>query len=139
VPAVVYLCLVMTALARTYPRSPEETGEKTIVIVDDDALVCESLAALLEAYGYAVQSFATGLDFLAARLPEACCVLLDIKMPRCSGLEVLVQLQRRGSPLPVILITGGLPRHPAGALACLRKPILPEELFAQIDRAFAAP
>ena len=128
----------MTALARQYAPSPEETIAKTIVVVDDDALVCESLGALLEAYGYEVQSFATGPEFLAARLPEASCVVLDIKMPGCSGLEVLEQLQRRGPHAPpAILITGGQPRHAAGARACLRKPIRPEELLAEIDRAFA--
>jgi two-component system, LuxR family, response regulator FixJ len=113
---------------------------KTIAVVDDDALIRESLAALLEAYGYAVQGFATGPEFLAARLPDGTCVLLDVKMPLCSGPDVLDRLRERGpGALPVILITGGLPQYPEGSRACLRKPIRPEELLAEIDRAFAAP
>jgi two-component system, LuxR family, response regulator FixJ len=115
-------------------------ARKTIAVVDDDELIRESLGALLEAYGYAVQGFATGPEFLAAQLPDGSCVLLDVKMPHCSGLEVLDRLRRRGPGVPpVILITGGLPPQLEGASACLRKPIRPQELLAEIDRAFAAP
>jgi FixJ family two-component response regulator len=116
-----------------------EAPAKTVAVVDDEALIRESLGALLEAYGYAVQGFATGAEFLAAALPAASCVLLDIEMPRCSGLQVLDRLRQRGVAPPVILITGGLPQRAAGARACLRKPIRPDELLAEIERAFAAP
>jgi len=130
----------MTAYAHNPAPWPEEPAAKTIAIVDDDALIRESLGALLEAYGYAVQGFASGSEFLAASLPETSCVLLDIKMPSCSGLQVLDQLHRRSATLPpIILITGGLPQSAAGARACLRKPLRPEELLAEIDSAFAAP
>ena len=130
----------MTANAWKPAPWPDEPAAKTIAVVDDDALIRESLGALLEAYGFAVRAFASGAEFLAAALPENACVLLDIKMPSCSGLEVLEQLRRRSvTPPSVILITGGLPQSAAGALACLRKPIRPEELMAEIDSAFAAP
>ncbi len=128
----------MTVLAPSPAPLPVEPV-KTVAIVDDDALIRESLGALLEAYGYEVQDFASGADFLAAALPEASCVLLDIKMPHCSGLQVLDRLRLRDAPPPVILITGGLPQRVAGAHACLRKPIRPDELLAEIDLAFAAP
>ena len=130
----------MTAFARKPASWPDEPAAKTIAVVDDDALIRESLGALLEAYGFAVRGFANGTEFLAASLPESSCVLLDIKMPNCSGLEVLEQLRRRSVTLPpVILITGGLPQSAAGARACLRKPLRPEDLLAEIDSAFAGP
>jgi FixJ family two-component response regulator len=130
----------MTAYVHNPAPWPEEPPAKTIAIVDDDALIRESLAALLEAYGYAVRGFASGAEFLAASLPDSSCVLLDIKMPSCSGLQVLDQLHRRSGTLPpIILITGGLPQSAAGVRACLRKPLRPEELLAEINSVFAAP
>jgi DNA-binding response OmpR family regulator len=54
-------------------------------------------------------------------------------MPRCSGLEILTALRDCGGEIPtVILMTGGMPRQAAGARTCLRKPIRPKELLAEI-------
>jgi FixJ family two-component response regulator len=130
----------MTKPAQQPAPSREDPVIRTIAVVDDDALVRESLGALLEAYGYRVRSFATGPELLAEPLPDTVCILLDIKMPNCFGLEVLDRLQQRCGPQPpVILKTGGTPQRALGALACLRKPIRPEELLAEIDRAFVGP
>jgi two-component system response regulator FixJ len=77
------------------------------VLVDDDLAVRESLAFLLECHGFDVRPFGHPRDFLAADLPpRPCCVLLDLRLPSLSGIEVLGRLRARGEAVPVLLITG---------------------------------
>ena len=78
----------------------------TVLVVDDDASVCRSVARLLRASGYAVQTFSRAAAFLAAVGPKSRgCVLLDVTMPRMSGLEAQVVLRARGIALPVIALS----------------------------------
>jgi two-component system, LuxR family, response regulator FixJ len=83
------------------PLSPEEA----ICIVDDDEWVAASLVALLETFGFAVRSYASGADFLAdARNRTAACLIIDQHMPGMTGLDVVAYLQREGIWQPTILI-----------------------------------
>jgi FixJ family two-component response regulator len=87
-------------------RPPEQTRER-ICIVDDDEAVADSLKALLETFGFGVQSYGSGADFLADdRVNRAGCLVIDQQMPDMSGLDVVDHLQREGIRLPVILISG---------------------------------
>ena len=79
----------------------------TIYIVDDDEAVRDSLRWLLEAHGYRVKSFTGAEEFLQAYDPEQVAVLIvDVRMPGMSGLELQEILIARQAPLPIVFITG---------------------------------
>ena len=79
----------------------------TVYVVDDDAGMLESTQWLLESVGLQVRSYADGRQFLQAVHPEQTgCVILDIRMPGLGGLNVQEELQKRGSQLPIIFVSG---------------------------------
>ena len=116
---------------------------QAVFVVDDDDVVRDSLKALLEARGFAVEDYGSGREFLAAGGAVAC-LLLDIHMPEMSGLDLLRQLRGQGDSTPVILMTGRRDpttedqAKPLGIIALLDKPLAPPALFAAIQEALAA-
>ena len=116
--------------------------DRVIVIVDDSECIRDSVSLLLNSVGYKTLTF-SGVDaFFAAELPpEACCLISDVRMPGRSGLELQDQLNRMGSPLPVILMTafGDVPltvrAMKAGAIDVLSKPFREQELLDAVQRA----
>lgn len=119
--------------------------ERTIHVVDDDAAVRHSLERLLELMGFATVSYTTPGNFLLAA-PHLLggCVLLDVKMPGISGLEVQARLRTIGFVQPIIVITGqgdiqtAVLAMKAGAFDFLEKPYEDEVLLAAIEAALAA-
>jgi len=118
--------------------------EQVIYVVDDDEAMRDSMNWLLEGEGYAVACFESGEHFLAAyRDDMRGCLVLDVRMPEMSGLELHEHLADRGSALPVIFVTGhGDVPMAVGALqrgACdfIEKPFHNEDLLARIQRALA--
>ena len=116
-----------------------------VAIVDDEEPVRKALKRLLRASGLDAESYASGKDFLEARaLREPDCVLLDLHMPRMSGLQVLRALQAAHRALPIIVITAhDAPETreqclAAGASAYLRKPLEEHELLDTITAALGA-
>ena len=116
----------------------------TVFIVDDDASVRDSIALLLSLRGYRTAVFARAEDFLGALQPPwAGCLLTDIRMPGMSGLELQVELARRGIALPIVVISahGDVASARAAfkghAIDFLPKPYDDEQLCAAIDIAFA--
>jgi FixJ family two-component response regulator len=114
----------------------------TVFIVDDDAGVRDSLAMLLELKGFHTRTFAAADAFLAEYRPEwPGCLVLDLRMPGMSGLELQAELARRGSTLPVIIITahGDVATTRSalkgGAVDFIEKPIDDEALVAAIAAA----
>ena len=90
-------------------HSPPSEIQKTIYIVDDDEAVTDSLHALLETFGFKVQSYGSGSEFLAnERHRAAGCLLIDQHMPGASGLDVVASLRKEGAQIPTILISGRL-------------------------------
>jgi FixJ family two-component response regulator len=86
-----------------------DQAQKPICIVDDDESVADSLKTLLETYGFCVQAYGSGNEFLAdERHRAAGCLLIDQHMPGMSGLEVIDHLQKEGVQIPAILISGRL-------------------------------
>lgn len=100
-----------------------------VSVVDDDESVRESLPDLLKEFGFAVQAFKSGEEFLASRfLEQTECLILDIAMPGMSGFDVQRELTKRNHPIPIVFITAHRdesarlsPRND-GAVACLFKP-----------------
>jgi two-component system response regulator FixJ len=110
-------------------RDFQMPGEKLIYIVDDDHDVRTAIAFMLGTDGVSSRGFSGGRDFLEA-LPALTpgWVLLDIRMPRVSGLDVLRELARHACVWPVVVMTGHGEQHLAqtalklGAFAFLEKP-----------------
>lgn len=89
-----------------YPLCP---AQKAVYIVDDDESVTDSLKMLLEAFGFAVQSYNSGNEFLAdERRHAAGCLVIDQHMPGMNGLDVIDNLQEEGNKVATILISGRL-------------------------------
>lgn len=117
-------------------------GSNTVYVVDDEEPVRRSLALMLKVSGRDVTSFESGEEFLNALdgLPPAC-VLLDVRMPGLDGLEVQQELSRRGTEMPVIMMTGhgdlgvAITALRAGAADFLEKPFAKVTLMSAIERA----
>jgi two-component system, LuxR family, response regulator FixJ len=88
---------------------PPQQTHQPVCIVDDDESLLDSLKVLLEIFGFDVQSYRSGADFLADdRLRTAGCLVIDQHMPAMNGLDVVDYLQREGIRLPTILVSGRL-------------------------------
>ncbi|MEZ5493877.1 MAG: response regulator FixJ [Pseudomonadales bacterium] len=113
--------------------------EATVFVVDDDDAVRESLAFLLKSVGLKVESTASAQDFLKSYNPaRAGCLVLDIRMPGMSGLELQEKLKQMDSMLPIIFITGhgdvpmAVKAIKAGAADFVQKPFRDQELIDRI-------
>ena len=121
------------------------SAQQTVFIVEDDAAVRDSLALLLGLEGHRVQSFSCAEDFLRVYQPSwTGCLLLDVRMPGMSGLELQAELQERQIMLPIIMITahGDVPTVrnalKSGAVDFLEKPVDPEVLVSTVRSALDA-
>jgi FixJ family two-component response regulator len=120
------------------------TAPITVHIVEDDPSMRASLARLVGDGGYQLALFASAEDFLAVATPElAGCVLLDLRLPGLSGLELQERLVERGCLLPVVFLTAhgelpaGVRAMKQGAVDFLEKPVPADTLFAAIAAAIA--
>ena len=80
----------------------------TVFVVDDDISVRKGLGRLLKASGYVVETFGSAHEFLqtAPDCPGPVCLILDVKMPGLSGLDLQNELQKREHAMPIVFITG---------------------------------
>ena len=115
-----------------------------IYIVDDDEPMRDSLTWLLEGEEYAVECFASAEDFLAALSEgQSGCLVLDVRMPEMSGLELHERLMAMGNHLPVIFITGhgdvpmAVSALQRGACDFIQKPFSDADLLSRIQRALS--
>ncbi|NKF23489.1 response regulator transcription factor [Solimonas marina] len=120
-------------------------NEPLVYIVDDEQAICDSIDLLLRSVRLQSRSFHDPGEFLAAWRPEwRGCVLLDVRMPRMSGLEVHRVLNDRGSRLPVVFMTGhgdvpmAVEAMRAGAQDFLQKPFNDDDMISRVQRALAA-
>jgi len=118
------------------------TSEPVIFVVDDDQAMRTSLKWLIESTGMQVRTFDSADAFLAAYYPGcAGCLLLDVRMPGMSGLELQNYMAREGYRLPVIIITGhgdvgmAVKAMKAGAADFIEKPFHDEDLLDSIRNA----
>jgi two-component system, LuxR family, response regulator FixJ len=127
--------------AAPWPRNKRAT----VFVVDDDEAMRESLAFLLKSLGLEVCSFASAQDFLARYSPPVppACLLLDVRMPGMSGLDLQAVLKEHRIELSVIMITAyadvpmAVRAMHQGAVDFLEKPFNEQQLFDCIQKAIA--
>jgi FixJ family two-component response regulator len=114
-----------------------------VFIVDDDYRMREALSSLISSVGLRVATFGSALEFLKSEKPDSpACLVLDVKLPDISGLELQQKLADRDAP-PIIFITGhgdipsSVRAMKAGALEFLSKPFGERELLHAIDAGIA--
>lgn len=118
--------------------------EGVVHIVDDEEPVRDSVALLLHSAGLRSQQHQSAHAFLATYRPDDVgCLVLDVRMPHMSGLELHQELNRRGWSLPVIFVTGhgdvplAVEAMREGAVDFLQKPFNDEELISRVRKALA--
>jgi FixJ family two-component response regulator len=114
----------------------------TVFIIDDDAGVRESIQDLAESVGLHAESFATAKGFLSSvRRDGPSCLVLDVRLPDASGLDLQQELSRAGVRIPIIFITGHadipmtVKAMKSGAVEFLTKPFREQDLLDVIQRA----
>jgi two-component system response regulator FixJ len=119
-------------------------SEPTVFVVDDDPGVGDAIRLLLRSVGLPALTFSSADEFLRAFEPDqAGCLVLDVRMPGMSGLELQGKLTEMGSTLPIIFITahGDVPMAvnavKAGAVDFLQKPFRDQEILDKIQDALA--
>ncbi len=119
-------------------------NQETVFVVDDDEGIREGLALLLETVGQPYEVYSSAIEFLDAYdASKGGCLVLDIRMPRMSGLDLQEKLNEQGSLLPIIFITGhgdiqmAVEAMRRGALDFIRKPFREQDLLDRINEALA--
>jgi RNA polymerase sigma factor (sigma-70 family) len=117
-------------------------GEPTVFIVDDDDAVRRSLQLLIRSVGLSVETFASAQEFLKRKPPDGpACLVLDVRMPGLSGLDLQRELAAAGLEVPIIFMTGhgsvpmSVRAMKAGAVDFLQKPIDEQVLLDAVHQA----
>jgi two-component system response regulator FixJ len=120
-------------------------AELEIFVVDDEPAVLETLGLVLGVEGYQVRTFADGASFLAAAMAHTpACVLLDVRMPGRSGLDILKELNAQHYPAPIFIVSGAGDIPMAvdairnGAFDFIEKPFNGKDVAARVREAIAA-
>jgi FixJ family two-component response regulator len=115
-----------------------------VFVVDDDRSVRKSLTRLLGSVGYAVEAFASAREFLDRAAPERpCCLVLDVRMPDATGIDLQAALAAEGRRVPIVFVTGhvdvpmSVTAMKGGAIDLLTKPVDERDLLDAIQRAVA--
>lgn len=115
--------------------------DATVYVVDDDDSVREAIRNLLRSVGLKVETFRTAQDFLANDRRGLGCLILDVRLPGASGLELQRQLIERDREIPIIFITGhgdipmSVKAIKAGAVEFLTKPFRDQDLLDAVQQA----
>ena len=113
-----------------------------VFVVDDDPSIRDALDNLIRSVGFRVQAFSSAQEFLRSELPEVPrCLVLDVRLPGLSGLDLQRQLAAAGVQIPIIFITGhgdipmSVRAMKAGAVEFLTKPYRAQDLLDAIHQA----
>ena len=121
-------------------------AKANVFLVDDDASVRRALTRLIKSAGHQVQTFASAQEFLGTTAgveEEAGCLVLDVRMPGLTGIDLQRELRTRNRDVPIVFITGhgdiptGVNAMKAGAVDFLPKPVKDTELLRAIEQALA--
>jgi len=121
---------------RDFPRMKYHTRSPLVAIVDDDPSMRQAMASLLAAYGFEVELFSSAEEFLTSiHFHRTDCLVLDIRMPGMSGLQLQRELLTRRRHLPIIFVTAHGNKNQeqlairAGAVAFLSKPFSAHQML----------
>jgi FixJ family two-component response regulator len=116
-----------------------------VFVIDDDRMIRDGLQSLIRSVGLRVETFASAQDFLGAKRPDTpACLVLDVRMPGLSGLDLQLKLRDDGIPIPVIFITGhgdipmSVRAMKEGAQEFLTKPVRGQDLLDAVQKALAS-
>jgi FixJ family two-component response regulator len=116
-----------------------------VFVIDDDRMVREGLQSLIRSVGLRVETFASAQDFLSAKRPDApACLVLDVRMPGLSGLDLQQKLSEEKLSIPIIFITGhgdipmSVRAMKDGAHEFLTKPVRGQDLLDAVQKAIAS-
>jgi FixJ family two-component response regulator len=116
-----------------------------VFVIDDDRMIRDGLQGLIRSVGLRVETFASAQDFLAVKRPDVpACLVLDVRMPGVSGLDLQLKLSDAGIHIPVIFITGhgdipmSVRAMKEGAYEFLTKPVRGQDLLDAIQKAIAS-
>ena len=119
--------------------------DPVVFVVDDDPSVRDATRRLISSVGLAVVTFGTATEFMRAARPEAPgCLVLDVRLPDTSGLDLQREISESSHPIPIIIITGhadvpmSVQAMKAGAVEFLTKPYRDQELLDAIQHAIEA-
>src|ERR1700691_1213445 len=118
--------------------------DPVVFVIDDDRMIRDGLQSLIRSVGLRVEMYASAQDFLGAKRPDApACLVLDVRMPGLSGLDLQLKLRDRGIPIPIIFITGhgdipmSVRAMKEGAQEFLTKPVRGQDLLDAVQKAIA--
>jgi FixJ family two-component response regulator len=127
---------------RSPPRDVSATEEPVVIVVDDDPSLREALSSLLRSVGLRVELFGSAPELLQTKLPDvASCLVLDIRLPKRSGLDFQAELAKANIEIPIIFITGhgdvpmSVRAMKAGAIDFLIKPFRDQDLLDAVTIA----
>ena len=127
---------LMRRSAPQYPQRKNEPDKPLVIIVDDDEAVREGLHELILSAGFQPATFSSTKDLLEADvIDRPGCLILDVRMPGSSGLDLQHHLARNGNPKPIIFVTGHgdipmtVQAMKAGAIDFLTKPVRDQTLL----------
>lgn len=113
-----------------------------VFIVDDDPLVRDSVADLLDSAGFEVRTFGSAAEFVQSKRPDlSACLILDVELPGLSGLDLQAELANSGAEVPIIFLTGhgdipmSVRAMKRGAVEFLTKPFRQQELLDAVQEA----
>ena len=119
-----------------------KSADSIVLIVDDDAMVREGIQSLVRSIGLRVLSFASAAEFLSAKIPDVPkCLILDVRMPGQSGLDLHRQLMNSKVEIPTVFISGhgDIPMTvramKQGAMEFLTKPVRGQDLVDAVQNA----
>lgn len=119
-------------------------SDRTVFVVDDDEAVCKGLTFMLRAAEHTVETFPSAAAFLKAYDPKrGGCLVLDVRMPEMTGLELQHEINARGWQIPTIFITGhgtvsiAIAAMKAGAFDFIEKPLRDDALIEIVEQAFS--
>ena len=115
-----------------------------VFVIDDEALIRDGIQSLVKSIGLRAQTFASAADFMLAKRPDApACLVLDVRMPGLSGLDLQRQLSAANVHIPIIFITGhgdipmSVRAMKEGAMEFLTKPVRGQDLLDAVQKAVA--
>lgn len=116
-----------------------------VFVIDDDRLIRDGLQSLIKSVGLRVETFASAQDFLVAKRPDApACLVLDVRMPGLSGLDLQLKLSDANIQIPIIFVTGhgdipmSVRAMKEGAHEFLTKPVRGQDLLDAVQKAIAS-